>query len=36
LAKSIPGLKHFAIVQKDAAADAEALESRALPFEFIR
>src|SRR5260370_42524830 len=36
LAKSIPGLKHFAVVQKDVAADAETLESRAMFFELMR
>src|SRR5260370_37606775 len=33
LTESIPGLKHFAVVQKDPAADGEALEARGY-FEF--
>ncbi len=36
LTKRIPRLKHLAVVQKDPAAESEALESRALRFKLVR
>src|SRR5713226_546377 len=36
LTNGIPGLKHFAVIQKDAPADGKALQTRALLFEFMR
>ncbi len=35
LTESISGLKHFAVVQKDPAADGEELETRVFYFEFV-
>ena len=36
LEEGISGMKHFALVQKNPAADGEALEGRAFLFEFVR